>query len=232
MRRTITILIGLLAICIQMNAQSTLKEGMEMLRQQYGISYIYDSSLPILGRYNGDRLNAGTLQENLSRLFHGSGIDYIKIYEANRDVIGEEETERFLRGTLEDLYDPRKLPDAEKAVSIIVSKIGEGKRIRIIGDYDVDGICASYILWYTLRSFGNQADCVLPDRMRDGYGINERLVREAYGEGVDTIVTCDNGIAASEPLAVAKELGMTVVVTDHHEVPFRVEEDGHKEYIL
>ena len=77
MRRTITILIGLLAICIQMDAQSTLKEGMEMLRQQYGISYIYDSSLPILGRYNGDRLNAGTLQENLSRLFHGSGIDYI-----------------------------------------------------------------------------------------------------------------------------------------------------------
>ena len=150
----------------------------------------------------------------------------------NRDVIGEEETERFLRGTLEDLYDPRKLPDAEKAVSIIASKIGEGKRIRIIGDYDVDGICASYILWYTLRSFGNQADCVLPDRMRDGYGINERLVREAYGEGVDTIVTCDNGIAASEPLAVAKELGMTVVVTDHHEVPFRLEEDGHKEYIL
>lgn len=150
----------------------------------------------------------------------------------NRDVLGEEATERFLRGTLDDLYDPGKLPDAERAVCVLASKIREGKRIRIIGDYDVDGICSSYILWYSFRRFSNEADCVLPDRMKDGYGINERLVREASEAGVDTIVTCDNGIAASGPLSVAKELGMTVIVTDHHEIPFRTGEDGQKEYIL
>ena len=150
----------------------------------------------------------------------------------NRDVIGEEETEHFLRGTTDDLHDPRLLPDAEKAVSILAEKVREGKRIRIIGDYDVDGICSSFILWYTLRCCGNEADCVLPDRVRDGYGINERIVREAAADGVDTIMTCDNGIAAAEPLGTAKSLGMTVIVTDHHEVPFRAGEDGAREYIL
>ena len=150
----------------------------------------------------------------------------------NRDVLGEAETERFLHGTLEDLHDPRLLPDAEKAVSILAGKVKDGKRIRIIGDYDVDGICASFILWHTLRSLGNEADCVLPDRVRDGYGINERIVRDAAADGVDTIMTCDNGIAAAEPLRIAKELGMTVIVTDHHEVPFRAREDGTREHIL
>ena len=150
----------------------------------------------------------------------------------NRDVIGEEETEHFLRGTTDDLHDPRLLPDAEKAVSILAEKVREGKRIRIIGDYDVDGICSSFILWYTLRCCGNEADCVLPDRVRDGYGINERIVREAAADGVDTVMTCDNGIAAAEPLGIAKSLGMTVIVTDHHEVPFRSGEDGSREYIL
>ena len=150
----------------------------------------------------------------------------------NRDVIGEEETEHFLRGTTDDLHDPRLLPDAEKAVSILAEKVREGKRIRIIGDYDVDGICSSFILWYTLRCCGNEADCVLPDRVRDGYGINERIVREAAADGVDTVMTCDNGIAAAEPLGIAKSLGMTVIVTDHHEVPFRAGEDGAREYIL
>ena len=150
----------------------------------------------------------------------------------NRDVLGEVETERFLRGTLDDLHDPRLLPDAERAVTILAKKVQEGKRIRIIGDYDVDGICASFILWHTLRSLGCEADCVLPDRVKDGYGINERIVRDAAADAVDTIVTCDNGIAAAEPLGTAKELGLTVVVTDHHEVPFRALEDGTREYVL
>ena len=150
----------------------------------------------------------------------------------NRDVLGEEETEHFLRGTPDDLHDPRLLPDAEKAVSILAEKVREGKRVRIIGDYDVDGICSSFILWYTLRSFGNEADCVLPDRVRDGYGINERIVRDAAADGVDTIMTCDNGIAAAEPLGIAKSLGMTVIVTDHHEVPFCTGNGGTREYIL
>ena len=138
----------------------------------------------------------------------------------NRDVIGTEGTLRFLKGRLEDLHDPRLLPDAVKAVEIIERKIREGKRIRIIGDYDVDGICSSYILWHSLRQLGAEVDAVLPERLKDGYGINERLVRNAAQEGVDTILTCDNGIAAAEPLGIASALGMTVIVTDHHEVPF------------
>ena len=150
----------------------------------------------------------------------------------NRDVIGTDGTKRFLKGGLEDLYDPRLLPDAEKAADILAHKIREGKRVRIIGDYDVDGICSSYILWYSLRQFGGNADAVLPERLKDGYGINERLVRDAAKDGVDTILTCDNGIAASEPLLIARELGMTVVVTDHHEVPFKVQPDGARSWIL
>ena len=97
----------------------------------------------------------------------------------NRDVIGEEATGKFLRGTLEDLHDPALLPDADKAVDILTMKRREGKRVRIIGDYDVDGICSSFILWYSLRRFGIEADVRLPERLRDGYGINERLVNEA-----------------------------------------------------
>ena len=150
----------------------------------------------------------------------------------NRDVIGEEATEKFLRGTLEDLHDPAFLPDAEKAVDILAKKRREGKRIRIIGDYDVDGICSSFILWYSLRHFGLEADVRLPERIRDGYGINERLVREAAEDGVDTVLTCDNGIAAEQALQIAKDLGMTVIVTDHHEVPFKLQEDGCRVYLL
>ena len=130
----------------------------------------------------------------------------------NRDVVGVDETRLFLEGGLEDLHDPRLLPDAGKAVDLLAEQIKEGKRIRIIGDYDVDGICASYTLWYALRQCGADADAVLPERMRDGYGINERLVRCAAEDGIDTIITCDNGIAASEPLIKAAEWGMTVIV--------------------
>ena len=150
----------------------------------------------------------------------------------NRDVIGTDGTMRFLKGGLKDLYDPRLLPDAEKAAEILARKIREGKRIRIIGDYDVDGICSSYILWYSLCQFGGHADAVLPERLTDGYGINERLVRDAADHGVDTILTCDNGIAASDPLRTAGELGMTVIVTDHHEVPFKVRPDGTRSWII
>ena len=150
----------------------------------------------------------------------------------NRDVIGVEETRRFLGGKIEDLHDPRLLPDADKAVDILTEKIRNGNKIRIIGDYDVDGICSSFILWHSLRAFGGQADAMLPERMTDGYGINERLGRCAAEDGIDTIMTCDNGIAASGPLQTAKEMGLTVIVTDHHEVPYKAQEDGSVEYIL
>ena len=150
----------------------------------------------------------------------------------NRDVIGVDETRRFLGCSMEDLYDPRLLPDAVRAVDILTEKIEKGKKIRIIGDYDVDGICASFILWHCIRAFGGDVSAMLPERMTDGYGINERLVRCAAFDGVDTIITCDNGIAAAQPLRTAGELGITVIVTDHHEVPYKMRQDGSVDYIL
>ena len=138
----------------------------------------------------------------------------------NRDVVGVEQTRRFLQGRLEDLYDPRLLPDMEKAVRILAEKIRAEVPVRVIGDYDVDGICASYILLRTLEATGAKADVVLPDRIRDGYGMNPQMALDAAGDGIGVILTCDNGIAAAEAVRTAKEAGLTVIVTDHHEVPF------------
>ena len=150
----------------------------------------------------------------------------------NRGAIGVDETRQFLMGNLEDLRDPALLPDVQTGAEILRKAILGGNRIRIIGDYDVDGICASYILWHTITSLGGSADAVLPERVRDGYGINERLVRDAAAQEVDLIVTCDNGIAAAGPLQLAVDLGMTVVVTDHHEVPYTTGENGEKTHRL
>ena len=144
----------------------------------------------------------------------------------NRDVIGSEETRRFLSGTLSELRDPFLLQDMDRACEILLGKIRQGARIRVIGDYDVDGICSSYILVRTLQAYGCSADAVLPDRVLDGYGINERIVKEAVEDGVDTLLTCDNGISAAEPLKMACDAGLTVIVTDHHEVPFTLQADG------
>ena len=150
----------------------------------------------------------------------------------NRDIIGVEETRRFLKGNLADLHDPRLLPDMEKAVGILSTRIRDGASVRVIGDYDVDGICASYILMRTLEACGAKADVVLPDRVRDGYGMNPRMSLDAARDGVGVILTCDNGIAAAEAVRTAKEAGICVVVTDHHEVPFEEEADGTRRYIL
>ncbi len=141
----------------------------------------------------------------------------------NRDVIGAEETAKYLNATTNDLIDPLLFHDIEKAAELLRGKIAEGKKIRIFGDYDVDGICSSYILLSLLKHLGADVSVVLPDRIADGYGINVRMVEAAYDEGIDTILTCDNGIAAAEPLGLAKEKGMTVIVTDHHEIPFALE---------
>ncbi len=149
----------------------------------------------------------------------------------NRDVVGVAATKKYLEGTLENLYNPTLLPDMETAADLLEQKIKEQKKIRIIGDYDVDGVCSSYILYAALQHLGAVVDVVLPERLTDGYGMNERMIREAKEQEVDTILTCDNGIAAAAPVALAKELGMTVIVTDHHEVPF-TEEDGVKTYLL
>lgn len=149
----------------------------------------------------------------------------------NRDIIEEEEIRQFLRGTLKDLHNPYLLKDMEKAVLILEEKIKEQQPIRIIGDYDVDGICATFILRRGLSLLGAKADRVIPHRMKDGYGLNDSLISDALKDGIDTIVTCDNGIAAKDQILMAKENGMTVIVTDHHEVPFE-EIDGVRKQLL
>ncbi len=149
----------------------------------------------------------------------------------NRDLVSDEEIRKFLCGTMEDLHDPLLMKDMGKAAEILKQKIKEQKPIRIIGDYDVDGICSSYILLMGLRELGGNVDVVIPHRMKDGYGLNDRLIEDAFQDGIDTILTCDNGIAAADQIRMAKEKKMTVVVTDHHEIPF---EEGAEErvYIL
>ena len=150
----------------------------------------------------------------------------------NRDIVDAAQIHLFLHGTLEDLHSPRLLYDMEKAVAFILSKIENGARLRIIGDYDIDGICATYILFRGLKYCGADVDTVIPHRMKDGYGLNDALIKEAYENGIDTIITCDNGIAAADQIAYANELGMSVVITDHHEVPYEIAEDGTRKELL
>ncbi len=138
----------------------------------------------------------------------------------NRDVVELEQVERYLHGTMEDCYSPWLLHGMKEAIDFICKEVEAGYKIRVIGDYDVDGICSSYILTEGLRLFGANVDTAIPHRIKDGYGLNEQLIREAYEEGIHCILTCDNGIAAAAQIAMAKELGIRVIVTDHHEVPF------------
>ncbi len=138
----------------------------------------------------------------------------------NRDVCGEEDIRKYLYGSLEDLYAPELLKGMDRAVAVIRDAIGENKKIRVIGDYDIDGVCATYILVRSFRSLGAEADMAIPHRIRDGYGLNDHLIRQAAEDGIELIVTCDNGIAAASQIELANGLGMQVVVTDHHEVPF------------
>ncbi len=136
----------------------------------------------------------------------------------NKDLTGEEEIRTYLFGTLEDLHDPSLMKGMNEAVDLILLKIRQRKKLRIIGDYDIDGVCASYILLRGLLQAGAMADTDIPDRKKDGYGLNRELIDRAWKAGIDTIVTCDNGIAAVEEIAYAKERGMTVIITDHHEI--------------
>ncbi len=149
----------------------------------------------------------------------------------NRAGMSEGEVREFLFGGMEELSDPFLMKGMREAVALLRGKRDEGAAVRIIGDYDIDGVNATHVLLTGLTRIGAKVDTVIPDRMKDGYGVNENLIRKAAKEGIDTIVTCDNGIAAAEEIGLAKELGMTVVVTDHHEVPFR-EENGERVWIL
>ncbi|MDF2886121.1 MAG: single-stranded-DNA-specific exonuclease RecJ [Lacrimispora sp.] len=136
----------------------------------------------------------------------------------NREVLGPKAVEKYLKGGLSDLYSPYLLKDMDRAVSILKEKIRDLKPIRIVGDYDIDGVCSTYLLYQAFKETGAVVDYEIPDRIKDGYGINESIIRAANDDGVDTIVTCDNGIAAVEQIRLAKELGMTVIVTDHHDI--------------
>lgn len=149
----------------------------------------------------------------------------------NRDVIGDEAIDFYLNGTVGDLYDGLLMKDMDRAVDILKEKIEEGKKIRVIGDYDIDGVNATYILQQGLAGLGADVDTDIPDRIKDGYGLNQMLIDRALEDDVDTIITCDNGIAAMNEIAYGKENGMTIVVTDHHEVPY-LEENREKKYLL
>ena len=166
---------------------------------------------------------------SIARKYHISPITARLI--RNRDVIGDEAIDFYLNGTIADLYDGMLMQDMDKAVEILAEKIGEEKQIRIIGDYDIDGVNATYILQEGLSGLGAHVDTDIPDRIKDGYGLNIDLINRALDDGVDTIITCDNGIAAADEIAYGKKNGLTVIVTDHHEVPY-VEMNGEKEYLL
>lgn len=155
----------------------------------------------------------------------------------NRDIEGEEQIEKYLYGSIDRMYDAELLKGSGMAALLLEQKIKEKKPVRVIGDYDADGICSAYILKRGLQACGAVVDTAIPHRIKDGYGLNEHLVEEAYRDGIDTIVTCDNGIAASEQIALAKKYGMTVIVTDHHEIPYEEETDtgsgeARRRYIL
>lgn len=149
----------------------------------------------------------------------------------NRDVQDRDEIRRYLYGKVDELASPHLMKDVDKAVEILRNKIKEKKRIRIIGDYDIDGVVSTFILIKGLKRAGALADTYIPDRVADGYGIHEHLIERAVNDGIDVIVTCDNGIAAYNEITMAKEKGMTVIITDHHEIPYKETEDG-RELIL
>lgn len=149
----------------------------------------------------------------------------------NRDICGSKDIDMYLNGNLNDIHNPHSMKDADKFVDIITKKIEEHKPVRIIGDYDIDGICSIYILFCGLKAAGADVDYVVPHRINDGYGINEHLIDSAINEGIDTIVTCDNGIAAYNQVRYAKDNGITMIVTDHHDVPFEIKDDK-KVYIV
>lgn len=149
----------------------------------------------------------------------------------NRDILSEDEVDKFLNGTFLDMYPPELMLDMEDAAAILEEQIRFGSKMRVIGDYDVDGITSSHILTKGLRVLSANVDTVIPHRIKDGYGLNDGMMEEAYADGVKTIVTCDNGIAAASQIALAAQRKITVVVTDHHEVPY-TEENGERMELL
>ncbi|MGN0435230.1 MAG: single-stranded-DNA-specific exonuclease RecJ [Wujia sp.] len=148
----------------------------------------------------------------------------------NRDIEGADKIRKYLQGTLTDTYNPSSMADMDKGCDIMIDRLNQGKPVRIISDYDVDGVMSNYILYDGLKNAGVDVSYEIPDRMLDGYGINERIIKDAYDDDIDTIITCDNGIAAFSAIELAKRLGMTVIVTDHHDIPYDTLSDGSRSY--
>ena len=174
-------------------------------------------------------LRKGADFEAISKKFHIS--PRLASLIRNRDVIGDEAINQYLNGTIAELYDGMQMKGMPQAVEILIEKIRDREKIRVIGDYDCDGINATYILLEGLEKLGAKVDSDIPDRIKDGYGLNQHLIDRAHEDGIDTIITCDNGIAAAKEIEYGKALGMTIIVTDHHEVPYKENEAGRR-YIL
>ncbi len=174
-------------------------------------------------------LRKGADFEAISKKFHIS--PRLASLIRNRDVIGDEAINQYLNGTIAELYDGMQMKGMPQAVEILTEKIRDWEKIRVIGDYDCDGINATYILLEGLEKLGAKVDSDIPDRIKDGYGLNQHLIDRAHEDGIDTIITCDNGIAAAKEIEYGKALGMTIIVTDHHEVPYKENEAGRR-YIL
>jgi single-stranded-DNA-specific exonuclease len=149
----------------------------------------------------------------------------------NRNITNDEMIKSYINPDFDKLHNPKEMKDLQKAVDIIVEKIALNKKIRIVGDYDVDGVISIYILYTALKRCGANIDYEIPDRIKDGYGININIIKEAKEDEVDTILTCDNGIAAIEQIEYAKKLGITVIVTDHHDIPFVEDENENRKFI-
>ncbi|MFR4165971.1 MAG: single-stranded-DNA-specific exonuclease RecJ [Dorea formicigenerans] len=174
-------------------------------------------------------LRKGADFEAISKKFHIS--PRLASLIRNRDVIGDEAINQYLNGTIAELYDGMQMKGMPQAVEILTEKIRDREKIRVIGDYDCDGINATYILLEGLEKLGAKVDSDIPDRIKDGYGLNQHLIDRAHEDGIDTIITCDNGIAAAKEIEYGKALGMTIIVTDHHEVPYK-ENEAVRRYIL
>jgi single-stranded-DNA-specific exonuclease len=170
---------------------------------------------------------------NIKELAKAAGVsELIAVLLSNRDIKTPEEIKSFLRASLEDLHDGNIMKDMTKGASIIKGSIESNKKIVVYGDYDADGVVSTYILYSALKECGAEVSYYIPDRESEGYGMNSQRIRILKEEGCDVIITCDNGIAAEEQIKLAKELGLTVIVTDHHDVPFLEDEDGEKKFVL
>lgn len=222
--------------CILILRQSVIGYGSKV--DDYTINFMLISGEPEEGtdekeQYNMEKWYVAAKKANFNawaRQFHISPV--VARILRNRDLTEETEIRKFLYGTLADCYSPWLLKDMGKAVDAICDAIGEGFSIRVIGDYDVDGICSSYILTKALQLLGARADTAIPHRIHDGYGLNDNLIEDARQDGIGMIVTCDNGIAAAAQIALANSYGISVIVTDHHEVPYRMEKDSVEEHSM